>query len=190
LEGGNFYGSQISFAADQLQFCISKLSIWQERIIQFLLNSSNHQLPLLLSPDVGKYMGLGGLGILSSSLTAQIRQKSFPASLGSIPTNADNQDIVPMGSISVLRNRETILLLEKNTACLLRTIYEAGNYMRTVRNSKLDQNIQEYFFKDIQYLSEDKDLTLELVEIETKIQNYFYNQYIFHDYFKSSYLKS
>lgn len=42
--------------------------------------------------------------LVSTALAADIRQRAAPASLHSIPTNANNQDIVTMGGIAALKN--------------------------------------------------------------------------------------
>jgi len=127
VEGGNFYASQVSFAADRLQNCLAVLATWIERFIQYLYNpTENNDFPLMLSPQPGRYAGLSGIGLLATHLTADIRRDSMPGSVQSLSSNGGNQDIVPMGAISILRNRRSLDSLNTLVSILTYSIFQAG----------------------------------------------------------------
>lgn len=110
LEGALFYGSHISQLADEWNLTVVNLSNHLERLIQYLLDPSENEgrLPLLLSAQPGKFAGLAGLGLLATHTIAEMRRDAMPGSIQSLPTNAGNQNIVPMGGVSVVRNRRTL----------------------------------------------------------------------------------
>ena len=56
--------------------------------------------PLLAGGEPGLNTGMGGCQILATSLAAECRIMGTPASIQTIPTNANNQDVVSMGCIA------------------------------------------------------------------------------------------
>ncbi|WCL50222.1 aromatic amino acid ammonia-lyase [Leptospira sp. GIMC2001] len=124
IEGALFYGSRISNAADQLCLSVVSLSLWLERLIQFILdpNENEGRLPLMLSLQPGRYAGLAGVGLLCTHLVAEMRRDSNPGSVQSIPTNGGNQNVVPMGGLSVVRNRRLMGDFRSLISCYLLTL--------------------------------------------------------------------
>lgn len=129
LEGGGFFASQISFAADRLQNLMANWATWLDRFLQYVYDpKENDEFPLMLSPKPGTFAGLSGLGLMATHLTAEIRRDSNPGSIQSLSTNGNNQDITPMGSISVLRNRRTMKSIWKLLTILAYSIRQASYY--------------------------------------------------------------
>lgn len=159
VEGGNFYASHVSFAADRLQNSLAVLATWAERFIQYLYNpTENREFNLMLSPIPGRYAGLSGLGLLATHLTAEIRRDSMPGSVQSLSSNGGNQDIVPMGAISVLRNRRTIDSFISLLSILGYSIFQAG-YLKGI-----DLTTHQTF-SGVEGLDRDRNLKEELKKI-------------------------
>jgi tyrosine ammonia-lyase len=99
---GNFYGQQISMACDYLRLGLATTALLLERQLERLVNwrSSLGLPPLLTGADPGLNSGFMGVQLLATSLAAECRLLSAPASVQTIPTNANNQDMVSMGTIS------------------------------------------------------------------------------------------
>ena len=53
-----------------------------------------------------------GAQVTASALVAEMRSKAVPASIQSVPTNGDNQDVVSMGTIAARRMAEILDDLE------------------------------------------------------------------------------
>lgn len=104
LHGGNFHGDYIAWAVDQLKMTLVKLSMLSERRINFFLNNKiNRRFPPFLNlKKPGLTLGLQGLQFVATSTTAQNQTLAFPQYVHSIPTNADNQDVVSMGTDAAL----------------------------------------------------------------------------------------
>lgn len=101
LHGGNFYGQHISFAADILGLAITKLALVAERrFARYIDENFSQGLPpfLVLAGDAGLSNGFMGVQLIATSLVAEIRNLNDSASVSSIPTNANNQDVVSMGT--------------------------------------------------------------------------------------------
>ena len=105
---GNFYGQQIAMACDYLRLGLAKCALLVERQLERLVNwrYSLGLPPLLAGADPGLNSGFMGVQLLATSLAAECRLLSTPASVQTIPTNANNQDVVSMGTISARMTRE------------------------------------------------------------------------------------
>lgn len=113
LHGGNFYGQHVAFASDALQMAVVKLAIHAERCIARLTDrTQNHGLPAFLhgGPD-GVNSGFMGAQVTASALVAELRTRAVPASIQSVPTNANNQDVVTMGTIAARKTADSLDLV-------------------------------------------------------------------------------
>jgi tyrosine ammonia-lyase len=101
LHGGNFYGQHVAFAADTLTQALIKLGVHSDRIIARITDPArNGELPPFLQGDrTGLQSGFMGAQVSASALVGEMRTRATPAGIQSIPTNADNQDVVTMGTI-------------------------------------------------------------------------------------------
>ena len=104
IHGGNFHGDYVSYEMDKLKIAITKLSIFSERKLNFLVNNKiNNMFPPFLNEGViGLDLGLQGLQFVATSTVAENQSLSMPVSIHSITCNNDNQDIVSMGTNSAL----------------------------------------------------------------------------------------
>jgi tyrosine ammonia-lyase len=102
LHGGNFYGQHVAFASDALATAVIKLAAWSERALARLCNPAyNRGLPAFLHGGApGLSSGFMGAQVTASALVAELRTLAVPASIQTIPTNNDNQDVVTMGTIA------------------------------------------------------------------------------------------
>ncbi len=113
LHGGNFYGQHVAFASDTLLLGVAKLAIHAERCIARLTDKSQNQgLPAFLhgGPD-GVNSGFMGAQVTASALIAEIRTRATPASIQSVPTNGNNQDVVTMGTIAARKTADVLDLV-------------------------------------------------------------------------------
>ena len=100
LHGGNFYGQHISFASDMLGLGIAKLALLSERrMARYVDETLSRGLPpfLVRGSDAGVSSGMMGAQLICTALAAEVRGLCISASVSTIPTNANNQDVVSMG---------------------------------------------------------------------------------------------
>lgn len=125
FHGGNFHGQQVAFAMDFLSIAATQLGVIAERRLNRLLSPHlNHPLPAFLAAaNEGLSCGFAGAQYPATALVAENRTICSPASIQSVPSNGDNQDVVSMGLISarnarrILDNNQYILALELLAAC-------------------------------------------------------------------------
>src|SRR4029077_19960324 len=104
LHGGNLHGDYIATAMDQLKISLVKMTILSERRINFFMNRNVNQTftPFLNLNQPGLTLALQGVQFVATSTTAQSQSLAYPHSIHSISTNADNQDVVSMGTDAAL----------------------------------------------------------------------------------------
>lgn len=125
LHGGNFHGQPVSLSMDLLGIAVAELGVLSERRLARLLdkNLSEGLPPFLTAENVGLNSGYMGVQYLPTSLVAENKVLASPVSIESIPTNANNQDIVSMGTIAarktlkILDNLKYILAVEYLCTC-------------------------------------------------------------------------
>ncbi|MBW1695360.1 MAG: histidine ammonia-lyase [Deltaproteobacteria bacterium] len=111
LLGGNFHGQPVALALDFLCIAMAELSNISERRIERLVNPMLSGLPAFLVRDGGLNSGFMIAQYTAASLVSENKVLSHPACVDSIPTSANKEDHVPMGSISARKCREVV----KNT---------------------------------------------------------------------------
>ena len=128
LHAGNFFGQHVSFASDSLFNSVAMLGVWAERQVARLTDASlNRGLPPFLQGNAtGLNSGFMGAQVTASALVAEMRAKSAPASIQSVPTNANNQDVVTMGTIAARRVNEALTdvarILAIETLCVAQAV--------------------------------------------------------------------
>jgi histidine ammonia-lyase len=110
ISGGNFHGQPVAQALDFLAIALTTLQAISERRIERLVNPDLSQgLPAFLTSDPGLRSGYMMVQITAASLVAESRALAMPASIGSIPTDANQEDFVPMGMAAATKARRILL---------------------------------------------------------------------------------
>jgi histidine ammonia-lyase len=98
LSGGNFHGQPVALALDVLSIGLATLAGLSERRLERVVNPDlSSGLPAFLAHNPGLESGFMTAQIAAAALVADARVLSTPASVQSIPTEANQEDIVPMG---------------------------------------------------------------------------------------------
>jgi len=109
ISAGNFHGEPLALAFDYLGIALSELANIAERRIERLVNPQlSNGLPAFLSHQCGLNSGFMIVQYSAASLVSENKVLSHPASVDSIPSSANQEDHVSMGSISA--NKARIIL--------------------------------------------------------------------------------
>ena len=123
LSGGNFHGQPLAISFDFLCIALSELCNISERRIERLVNCNLSGLNPFLVKNSGLNTGFMILQYSAASLVSENKVLSHPASVDSIPSSANQEDHVSMGSISIrkcseiLKNLSRVLSIELICAC-------------------------------------------------------------------------
>ncbi|HEU5140138.1 MAG TPA: histidine ammonia-lyase [Bacillales bacterium] len=118
ISGGNFHGQPIALAMDFLGIAVAELANISERRIERLVNPQLNDLPAFLSPKPGLESGAMILQYAAASLVSENKTLAHPASVDSIPSSANQEDHVSMGTIGsrhahqIVANTRRVLAIE------------------------------------------------------------------------------
>jgi histidine ammonia-lyase len=168
LHGGNFHGEYIAHAADALKVAVIKLTMLSERRLNFFLHAEVNGLfpPFLNLGTPGLTLGLQGLQFTATSTTAASQSLGYPHSLHSIPSNADNQDVVSMGADAALVLAEVVNNASMVFSCELVALSQAcafGSRERklSIKGKRFVQNIRKY----VALVKKDRSLSAEMQKL-------------------------
>ena len=98
LSGGNFHGQPIALALDVIGIVLATLAGLAERRLERIVNPDlSSGLPAFLARDPGLESGFMTAQIAAAALVAECRVLATPASVQSVPTEGNQEDVVPMG---------------------------------------------------------------------------------------------
>lgn len=124
ISAGNFHGQPLALAFDYLAIALSELANISERRIERMVNPHlSNGLPPFLVKNPGINSGFMIVQYTAASLVSENKVLSHPASVDSIPSSANQEDHVSMGSISarkaktILENVRKVIAMEFLTAC-------------------------------------------------------------------------
>ncbi|HBG01373.1 MAG TPA: histidine ammonia-lyase [Firmicutes bacterium] len=123
ISAGNFHGQPVALALDFLGIALSEIGNIAERRIERLVNPQLSGLPPFLSEASGLNSGYMIIQYTAAALVSENKVLSHPASVDSIPTSANQEDHVSMGSVAarkalrILSNVQNIVAIELLCAC-------------------------------------------------------------------------
>lgn len=124
ISGGNFHGQPIALAMDFLAIACSELANIAERRIERLVNPAlSEGLPAFLTTSGGLNSGFMIVQYVAASIVSENKSLCHPASVDSIPSSANQEDHVSMGTIAarktrmIISNAQRVIAMELAAAC-------------------------------------------------------------------------
>ena len=109
ISAGNFHGQPVALVMDYAKIAIAELANIAERRIEHMLDPAVSGLPAFLARQGGLHSGLMISQYTAASLVSENKVLAHPASVDSIPTSANQEDHVSMGTTSA---RQCAMILE------------------------------------------------------------------------------
>ena len=122
LSCGNFHGMPVAHAMDFAGIAISSQASISECRISKMISTQMSELPPFLTPNGGLNSGHMIVQVAAASLVSENKVLAHPASVDSIPTSAEKEDHVSMGTIAarkfnqILKNAEYVVAMEMLSA--------------------------------------------------------------------------
>jgi len=123
ISGGNFHGQPMALSFDFLGIAIAEIANISERRLERLINNQLNDLPAFLVKKGGLNSGFMITQYAAASLVSENKVLAHPASVDSIPSSANQEDHVSMGTIAarksreILENTKRVLTTELMAAC-------------------------------------------------------------------------
>ncbi|MFB5086422.1 histidine ammonia-lyase [Psychrobacillus sp. PGGUH221] len=172
ISGGNFHGQPIAFAMDFLKIAIAELANVSERRIERLVNPQlNEGLPPFLSPQPGLQSGAMIMQYAAASLVSENKTLAHPASVDSIPSSANQEDHVSMGTIGarhanqIIQNARRVLAIE--LICAIQGIEYRGIDLMAPSLSKKWHDIREF----VPSITKDRIFSLDIENLNKYLKS-------------------
>ncbi len=171
VSGGNFHGQPVAMALDYLTVALTCLAGMAERRIERLVNPDlSPGLPAFLAPNPGLESGFMMVQIAAAALVGECRTLSVPACIQSVPTDANQEDIVPMSMAAAFKARRVCDNARRVVACELLCPAQGLEYHRPLRSAAAIEKLLARVRENVEPLTEDRPLTADIERLTTLVK--------------------
>lgn len=169
VSGGNFHGQPIALAMDFLSIALAELANISERRINRLVNPHLSGLPAFLTTEGGLESGMMIAQYTAAALVSENKGLAHPASVDSIPTSADQEDHVSMGTIAarkasnILGNIRNVIAIEYMCAA------QGIDLLAPLKASEPIEAAKTALRKEVSMLEDDRALAPDINKIRALI---------------------
>ena len=171
ISGGNFHGEPVALSMDFLGIAIAEIADISERRIERLVNYQLNDFPPFLTEKGGLNSGFMISQYTAASLVSENKVLAHPASVDSIPSSANQEDHVSMGTIAarkarnIIENSMRVISIELLAAC------QAMEYRNDGQKGKGTQLVYDFVRENISPLHEDRELYIDINKCYNIIQS-------------------
>jgi histidine ammonia-lyase len=162
LLGGNFHGQPVALALDFLGMAVAELADISERRIERLVNPKLSGLPAFLVSDGGLNSGFMIAQYTAAALVSENKVLAHPASVDSIPTSANKEDHVSMGTIAARKCRDIVANTENVIAIELLCAAQALDLFTNLKAGEGTRSAYEVIRQAIAHLDADRFLSADI----------------------------
>lgn len=171
ISGGNFHGQPMALAMDFLGIAVSELANVSERRIERLVNPQLNDLPAFLTKKGGINSGFMITQYAAASMVSANKVLAHPASVDSIPSSANQEDHVSMGTTAarkarmILDNAEKVLGIEAFAA------YQAMSFRGDVKLGKGTTAAVDVISKQVSPVDHDRIMYKDLNKFDAMVKS-------------------
>ena len=177
ISGGNFHGEPVALAFDFLGIAASELANASERRIERMVNAAlSNGLTPFLTTQPGVNSGFMIVQYAAASMVSENKVYAHPASVDSIPSSANQEDVVSMGTTAarkarmIVRNTQDVLADELLTACQAVDIRRRlGTHGRGM--TELHEAIHSHVRARVDFYEADREIWPDLRAAESMIRS-------------------
>ncbi len=171
LSGGNFHGQPIALALDVIGIALTTLAGLAERRIERVVNPDlSSGLPAFLAGNPGLESGFMIAQIAAASLVGDCRVLATPASVQSVPTEGNQEDVVPMGMSAAWKANRILTNAERIVAIELLAGAQGLEFLKPLRPAREVARVYAAVRKDSAALTADRPLTADIERVATGIR--------------------
>ena len=171
ISGGNFHAEPVAMAADAIAISLAEMGSISERRIALLVDPHfNSGLPAFLVNEPGVNSGFMIAQVTAAALVSENKSLSYPASVDSIPTSANQEDHVSMATYAARRlhemaeNTASIIAIELLAAC------QGIDLRKPLKTSERLQVVHKLVRQHVPYYQEDRYFAPDIAAV-TKLIN-------------------
>jgi histidine ammonia-lyase len=171
LSGGNFHGQAVAMALDVMAIVLTNLATISERRIDRLVHPDlNQGLPPFLSPDAGVNSGFMMAQVTAASLASECKVLAHPASVDTIPTDGNKEDVVPMAMGAAWKLRRIVENVCNVLAIELMCAAQAVEYRAPLRPARRVSDAVRVVRHHVAPLGRDRVLHGDITALSTAIR--------------------
>jgi histidine ammonia-lyase len=171
VSAGNFHGQIGAQALDVLAIACADLGSISERRIARLVDASLSGLPAFLVQEAGVNSGMMMAQIVAAAMVSELRLRAQPASVDSVPTDANKEDHVSMGPAAALKARDAVALLETVAALELLTAAQALEFLKPLKPGRGVAVAYELVREHVAPLDRDRVLAGDIAALERQVRD-------------------
>lgn len=189
ISGGNFHGQPMALPFDFLGIALAEMANVSERRIEKMVNPAlNHGLPAFLVENGGVNSGFMIVQYSAAALVSENKVLAHPASVDSIPTSANQEDHVSMGSIAAKKSRDILENVRKVIGMEILTACQAIDQKKAVdKLAPATKLAYEEVRKHIAYVDVDRPMYIEINKAEDIVKSNILVEKIEKEYTKLEY---
>jgi histidine ammonia-lyase len=171
LSGGNFHGQPIALALDVLAIALTTLAGLAERRLERVVNPDlSSGLPAFLAREPGLESGFMTPQIAAAALVADCRVLATPASIQSVPTEGNQEDVVPMGMSAAWKAGRVLANAERIVAIELLAGAQGLEYLRPLKAGRGVERLYAAVRREAAALTGDRPLTGDIERVASGIR--------------------
>lgn len=174
ISGGNFHGQPVALAMDFIGIALSELADISERRTERLVNPHLSNLPAFLTEQGGLNSGFMITQYSAASMVSENKVYAHPASVDSIPSSANQEDHVSMGTTAA---RKALMILDNAQKVVGIELFCASQALwfrerEGKRQAPATQAVYDMIRQEVQPVREDILLHDEMIKFDAMVKEH------------------
>lgn len=171
FSGGNFHGQPVAIAMDTLGIAMAEFANVAERRIERMVNPALSGLPGFLTVEEGINDGFMVAQYAAAALVSENKVLAHPASVDSIPTSANQEDHVSMGTIAARKAATIINHVQHVLAIEAICAAQAADFKDKDKLGKGTRAAYDLVRREVSFMKTDRAIYLDVNKIFAVLKN-------------------
>ncbi|MGE5631268.1 MAG: histidine ammonia-lyase [Caulobacteraceae bacterium] len=171
ISGGNFHGQPIALSMDFLGIAVSELANVSERRLERLVNPQLNDLPAFLTKKGGLNSGFMITQYAAASIVSENKVLAHPASVDSIPSSANQEDHVSMGTTAARKARVILDNVQKVLAIEAFAAAQAISFRGNVKFGKGTSEAYKIIRREVPPVDEDRVMYTDMNKLDRMVKS-------------------
>lgn len=171
ISGGNFHGQPMALSFDFLGIAMAEMGSISERRLERLINYQLNDLPAFLVKEGGLNSGFMITQYAAAALVSENKILAHPASVDSIPSSANQEDHVSMGTIAARKGRDIIENIQRVLATEIMAACQAIDFREGYALGVGTKEAYEVVRENVDFIEKDVVMYVEMDKVTKLIQD-------------------
>ena len=171
MSGGNFHGQPVALVMDFLAIALAEFASICERRVERMVNPNLSGLPSFLIQEGGVNSGFMIAQYTAAALVSENKVLAHPASVDSIPTSANKEDHVSMGTIAARKARQVLENVKQVAAIELLCAAQALDLFTNLKPGEGSLAAYKVIRRHVKHMERDRELAPDIAAVAGLIDN-------------------